>query len=59
MLERWELASPNLLDNALDGSFCSYISKGERDPLGSPSIIDELVGRILVTDNSQDVALGA
>ena len=44
MLERRELARPYLLDNFLDPSFRCYIRKRERDALGRPNVLDELVG---------------
>ncbi len=59
MLERWQLARPDLVNNTADPGVREDIGFNESDPLGRANVLDQFVGRGLVPYDGQDVALGA
>lgn len=58
MLERRQLSRPDPVNDAPDPSLRAEIRLGKGDSRGRADVLDEFIGRVLVPDDGEDVALG-
>lgn len=59
MLERGQLALADLVDDAPDTLLGHDIGLDDGDAIAGAGVAEQLLGRLLVADNSEDVELGA